>query len=83
MSALQRLLPAATTNRFLPLGDSQRPRAAQPPSDVAAHEIERSLKRGAVWALGSQVAVQVIRFGGVVVLARLLTPEDYLSLIHI
>jgi O-antigen/teichoic acid export membrane protein len=48
-----------------------------PPADVAPHEIERSLKRGALWALGSQVAQQVLRMVGVVVLARLLSPEDY------
>ena len=55
----------------------KRRHVAQPPADVAPHEIERSLKRGAVWAIGSQVAVQAIRFVGVVVLARLLTPNDY------
>lgn len=48
-----------------------------PAADVAPHEVERSLKRGAVWALGSQVALQIIRFAGVIVLARLLTPDDY------
>jgi len=45
--------------------------------DVAPNDIERSLKRGAVWALGSQFAVQGIRFVSVVALARLLTPSDY------
>ena len=55
----------------------QRRHVARPPTDVAPHEIERSLKRGAVWAIGSQVAVQGIRFVSVVVLARLLTPSDY------
>src|SRR4051812_11448173 len=35
------------------------------------------VKRGAVWAFGSQVAGQVIRFVSVIVLARLLTPSDY------
>jgi O-antigen/teichoic acid export membrane protein len=47
------------------------------PVDVAPNEIERSLKRGAVWALGSQFAVQGVRFVSVVALARLLTPSDY------
>lgn len=58
-------------------GFGRRGKATQPPTDVAPHEIERSLKRGAVWAIGSQVAVQAIRFMSVVVLARLLTPSDY------
>ncbi len=40
-------------------------------------DIEPKLKRGAVWALGSQLGVQIIRFLSVVVLARLLVPEDY------
>jgi len=56
---------------------AQRPRRAQPPSDVAPHEVERSLKRGAVWALGAQIGVQAIRFASVIVLARLLSPDDY------
>jgi O-antigen/teichoic acid export membrane protein len=77
MPALRRLLPTAAADRFRPVGGAQRPRVAQPPTDVAPHEIERALKRGAFWALGSQVAVQAIRFAGVVVLARLLTPDDY------
>jgi len=76
MPALQRLLPAATA-RFRPLGDAHSEPGVQPPADVAAHEIERSLKRGAFWAVGSQVAVQAIRFVSVMVLARLLTPDDY------
>ena len=59
------------------VGEAQRKRVAKRPTDVAPHEIERALKRGAVWALGSQVAVQAIRSAGVVVLARLLTPSDY------
>ena len=54
-----------------------RRHVARPPADVAPHEIERSLKRGALWAIGSQVALQAIRFVGVVALARLLTPNDY------
>jgi PST family polysaccharide transporter len=44
---------------------------------VENHEIGRMVKRGAVWAVGSQVAGQVIRFVSVIVLARLLTPSDY------
>ncbi len=59
------------------MGEAQGKRVPKRPTDVAPHEIERALKRGAVWALGSQVAVQAIRFAGVVVLARLLTPSDY------
>ena len=59
------------------MGEASRARGAQPPTDVPRHEIERSLKRGSLWALGSQVAVQAIRFAGVVVLARLLSPDDY------
>ena len=59
------------------VGAPRRRRSARRPTDVAPHEIERSLKRGAIWAMGSQVAVQAIRLGGVVVLARLLTPGDY------
>ena len=35
------------------------------------------MKRGAAWALAAQLASQVIRVIGVVILARLLTPEDY------
>ena len=50
---------------------------AQPLTDVPSQDIGRSLKRGAVWAIGSQVAVQAVRLAGVVVLARLLTPADY------
>lgn len=59
------------------MGEDQRERVAQPPPDVAPHEIGRALKRGAMWALGAQVAVQAVRFAGVVVLARLLTPDAY------
>jgi teichuronic acid exporter len=53
------------------------PRVVQPPPDVAAHEIGHSLKRGAMWTLGSQLAAQALRLASVVVLARLLTPDDY------
>ena len=56
---------------------SQRALVAQPLTDVPSQDIGRSLKRGAVWAIGSQVAVQAVRLAGVVVLARLLTPADY------
>ena len=59
------------------MGEAQRKQVPKRPTDVAPHEIERALKRGALWALGSQVAVQAIRFAGVVALARLLTPSDY------
>ena len=52
-------------------------RTVTPPTDVQPHEIERALKRGALWAVGSQVALQTIRLLGVIVLARLLTPDEY------
>ncbi len=58
-------------------GSDQRALVAKPLADVAPHDIRRSLKRGAVWAIGSQVAIQGVRLVGVVVLARLLTPDDY------
>jgi len=60
-----------------PVGAGPRPEAGTPPADVQPHEVERSLKRGAFWALGSQVATQAIRIAGVVALARLLTPNAY------
>ena len=63
--------------RFGRIGSDQGALVSQPVTDVAPHEIGRSLKRGAVWAIGSQVAVQAVRFVGVVILARLLTPDDY------
>ena len=50
---------------------------ARPLADVASQDIGRSIKRGAVWAIGSQIAVQAVRLVGVAVLARLLTPNDY------
>jgi O-antigen/teichoic acid export membrane protein len=77
MPAPQRLLQSAATDRIRPLEETRRVNGRQPPADVASHEVERSLKRGAFWALGSQIAVQAIRFISVVVLARLLTPDDY------
>ena len=77
MSALRRLLPSAATGRFLPVGEEHPARIAQPLTDVAPHDIERSVKRGAVWALGAQIGTQVLRLVGVAVLARLLTPDDY------
>ncbi len=40
-------------------------------------QVGRMLKLGALWAIGSQIAVYFIRFGSVIVLARLLTPDDY------
>ena len=60
-----------------PAGSDQRALVAKPLADVAPHDVRRSLKRGAVWAIGSQVAIQGVRLVGVVVLARLLTPDDY------
>ncbi len=44
---------------------------------MAGHQINRMVKRGALWAFGSQVGGQIIRFLSVIVLARLLTPDDY------
>jgi polysaccharide transporter, PST family len=67
------LAPAA---RRVPPGETT-PAGTTVPSDVAPHRIERFLKRGAVWTLGSQLAVQGVRFAGVIVLARLLTPDAY------
>lgn len=63
--------------RVLQAEEAPRTRVAQPPTDVKPDEIETSLKRGSLWALGSQAAVQAIRFAGVIVLARLLSPDDY------
>jgi O-antigen/teichoic acid export membrane protein len=63
--------------RSLSVGEDRRARVGQPREDVAPHEIERSLKRGVFWALGAQVGLQAIRLVGVIVLARLLTPDDY------
>lgn len=62
--------------RGVPQGEST-PAGSTIPSDVAPHRIERFLKRGAVWTLGAQLAVQVVRFAGVILLARLLTPDAY------
>jgi O-antigen/teichoic acid export membrane protein len=59
------------------LGESERGGVARPPTDVVGDEINRMVKRGALWAFGSQVAGQIIRFASVVALARLLTPDDY------
>ena len=53
------------------------PRTDRPGPDVAPHEVERSLRHGALWTVGSQLAAQVLRLMSVVVLARLLTPADY------
>jgi hypothetical protein len=47
------------------------------PLDVEPHDVEPSLVRGVLWTVGSQVALQAIRLGSVVVLARLLSPNDY------
>lgn len=76
MAALRRMRPSAATGRLAPLGD-QGERAGQTPVDVAPHEIQRSVKRGALWAFGAQIGVQALRLVGVAVLARLLTPDDY------
>ena len=62
--------------RLLPEGEPSE-RTMEAPADVAPHEVERSLKHGAIWALGTQFGAQAIRFAGVIVLARLLTPSDY------
>ena len=67
------LAPAA---RGVPPGETSPPYGTVP-SDVAPHRIERVLKRGAVWTLGSQFGVQAVRFIGVIVLARLLSPDAY------
>ena len=74
MAPPPRLMVALRSGR---VRTSRRALVAQPLTDVASQDIGRSLKRGAVWAIGSQVAVQAIRLAGVVVLARLLTPADY------
>ena len=74
--AFRGLLPSAATGRFSPVGDASE-QAVRPPSDVAPHEVQRSMKRGALWAIGSQLGVQAVRLVGVAVLARLLTPDDY------
>ncbi len=50
MPALQRLLPSAATDRFLPLGEIERAQAGEPPGDVASDEIQGSVKHGALWA---------------------------------
>lgn len=49
----------------------------EPEVRLAPHPVERSLKHGAVWVLGSQIAQQTIRFVSVLILARLLAPDDY------
>lgn len=77
MPGFPRLLPSAATDRFVPLAEAQAAQVGQPPGDVASQDIQRSVKRGALWAYGSQLAVQAVRLVGVAVLARLLTPDDY------
>ena len=47
------------------------------PVDGPPPELGRVLRRGAIWAIGTQGASQVVRMLSVVVLARLLTPDDY------
>ena len=74
MARPPRLMVALRSGR---VRTSRRALVAQPLTDVASQDIGRSLKRGAVWAIGSQLVVQAVRLAGVVVLARLLTPADY------
>ena len=77
MPALQRKPPSATADGSVSVEEDERPRSARTPTDVEPHEIQRAVKRGAIWTLSSQVAVQAVRLVGVAVLARLLTPDDY------
>jgi O-antigen/teichoic acid export membrane protein len=77
MPALQRLPPSEATDRSAPVEEAPRGRGARPPTDVAPHDIQRAVKRGALWTFGSQFAVQGVRLAAVAVLARLLTPDDY------
>ena len=51
--------------------------APQITAEIPVHEVETSIKRGAAWAVGSQIASQAIRIVGIVVLARLLSKQDY------
>lgn len=74
MARAARLIPAPRPGR---VRAGEAPPAARTLTDVAPQDIGRSLKRGAIWAIGSQLAVQAVRLVGVVVLARLLTPSDY------
>jgi O-antigen/teichoic acid export membrane protein len=46
-------------------------------AEIPVHEVETSLRRGAAWAVSSQIVSQAIRIVGVVVLARLLSKQDY------
>jgi O-antigen/teichoic acid export membrane protein len=75
--ALQRNPPPAAADGSVSVEEYERPRSARTPTDVEPHEIQRAVKRGAIWTLSSQVAVQAVRLAGVAVLARLLTPDDY------
>jgi O-antigen/teichoic acid export membrane protein len=77
VAGIRRRLPSAATGRLVPVGDGERAPVGQPPADIAPHEIQRSVKRGALWALASQIGVQALRLIGVAVLARLLTPDQY------
>ena len=77
MSETQELLPSALADPEPPGHTAERKRVPKPPADVAPGEIEHALKRGAIWTLASQLAIQSLRFAGVIVLARLLTPSDY------
>lgn len=42
-----------------------------------ASSVGQSVRRGALWATGSRVLSQVVQVAGVVVTARVLTPDDY------
>ena len=77
MPGLRGLISSSTADAVLPVAGTRQKQAPEPPTDVAPHEIGRALRRGAVWALAVQIMVQGIRFGSVVLLARLLTPSDY------
>jgi O-antigen/teichoic acid export membrane protein len=45
--------------------------------DAPAGDVERLLKVGAMWTVGAQIALQVTRILTVVILARILTPDEY------
>ena len=51
--------------------------APQITAEIPVHDVETSIRRGAAWAVSSQIASQAIRIVGVVVLARLLSKQDY------
>jgi O-antigen/teichoic acid export membrane protein len=43
----------------------------------SGHDLGNGVRRGALWAAGGKVSGQVIQFLGIIVTARLLTPDDY------